>query len=305
MTAGLICSLQKLDDVEVYIDEPIGKHTSLGVGGPADLFVQPHSIDALCEVVRLTSASHARFFVLGEGTNVIIRDGGIRGVVIGICDNLAQFSRDGNYVVAQAGLRVAMLCRQCCDWALSGLEFAAGIPGSIGGALVMNAGAYDGDMNDVVQWVLAIDKSGQRYKLLRDELQMAYRQSVFQHNDMIIAEAGFMLKPDDGKAIRQRMYEYLQRRCEKQPVAQKSAGSVFKRPKADYAGRLLEEAGVKGMQVRGAMISQKHANFIVHSGNGRAQDVLKLIDLVRNRVHDHFGVWLEPEVMIVGEKPSK
>jgi len=290
--------------VEVLPNEPLSKHTSLGVGGPADLFVIPNSVDALCHVVRYATDAAIPAFVLGEGTNVVVRDGGVRGMVIKIGQNLAEIARDNCHVTAQAGARLAMLCRKCCEWGLSGLEFAAGIPGSVGGALVMNAGAYDGEMKNVVDWVLAIDADGTKHKLCRDELEMSYRHSVFQRNGMIIAEGQFAVRPDDGRAVRNRTYAVVEERCCKQPVAQRSAGSIFKRPEGDFAGRLLEDVGAKGLRVGGAKISEKHANFIVNCDGATAKDVLELIELVRRRVYDSFGVLLESEVLVVGQDPA-
>jgi|LSQX01.2.fsa_nt_gb UDP-N-acetylmuramate dehydrogenase len=301
MATELTAALEGLDNVAVLLDEPLAKHTSLGVGGPADLFVVPRSIEALQSAVKLAATYDVPMHVLGEGTNLVVRDGGIRGMVLKMGRNLAQVRHDGNQVVAQAGARLALLCRKCCEWGLSGLEFASGIPGSIGGALVMNAGAYDGEMAHVVEWVMAIDRSGEKLKLHRDELGMSYRRSVFQDNGMLIACAAFLLTPCDHRVIRSRIYSVVEERCGKQPVARRSAGSIFKRPEGDYAGRMLEEVGAKGMRVGGAMISEKHANFIVNHDHATATDVLALIAHVRQRVHDRFGVWLQTEVVTVGD----
>ncbi len=304
MDAELIRSAQALEGAKVLLNEPLSRHTSLGVGGPADLFVVPDSTIALSAVVNYAVDARVPFFVLGEGTNVIVRDGGIRGMAIKLGRNLAAISREGGLVTAQAGVRLAMLCRKCCEWGVSGLEFAAGIPGSLGGALVMNAGAYDGEMGQIVDWVLAIDREGHQRRLSRDELDMEYRHSSFQHNDMIVAEAGLSLRPEDPKVVRNRTYTVVEDRCCKQPITQRSAGSIFMRPQGDYAGRLLEEAGAKGLQVGKAKISEKHANFIVNSNGATAAEILELIELARQRVHDRFDIWLQPEVMVVGEDPE-
>ncbi len=301
MDADVIRSAAALEDADILTNEPLSKHTSLGVGGPADLFVVPRSIAALAEVIRHATEAGVPYLVLGEGTNVIVQDGGVRGIVIHIGDNLSGISREGTHVTAQAGARVAMLCRQCCEWGLTGLEFAAGIPGSVGGALVMNAGAYDGEMSQVVDWVTAITPSGDMERLTRDELALTYRDSIFQHEDLTIAEVGCALEERDAREVRARTYEVVESRCGTQPVAQRSAGSVFKRPDGDYAGRLLEASGAKGLQVGGATISEKHANFVVNSGGATAGDILGLIELVQQRVHDRFDIWLEPEVMVLGE----
>jgi UDP-N-acetylmuramate dehydrogenase len=290
-----------LKNVQILTNEPLSKHTSLGVGGPADFFVIPHSIAALAELIRYATDAGVPYLVLGEGTNIIVRDAGVRGMVIRIADNLSEIHRDGTQVTAQAGARVAMLCRRCCEWGLTGLEFAGGIPGSVGGAVVMNAGAYEGEMRQVVDWVTAIKPSGKIERLTRDELGLRYRDSIFQHEDLIVAEVGFLLDKGKAREIRARTYEIVECRCSMQPLARRSAGSVFKRPDGDYAGRLLEAIGAKGLQVGGAMISQKHANFIVNGGGATASDILRLIELVQKRVQERFGIRLEPEVMVVGE----
>lgn len=300
-TSEVLGALRSIEDVTVLTNEPMSRHTSLCVGGPADAIVRPHSVEALAGVLRVINETDTPFFPLGQGTNVVVRDGGIRGIVLEMGSNLSEIRRNGNLVTAQAGVRIAALCKQCCEWDLTGLEFAAGIPGSVGGALVMNAGAYEGEIANIVTEVLAVDRSGECHRLQRSELRLGYRRSVFQTNDMLIAEATFALKPGDGAEVRARMYECLERRCGRQPVSGRSAGSIFKRPEGDYAGRLLEEAGLKGYRVGGAMISNKHAGFIMNTGNSTAADIITLIDDVRKRVHESFGVWLEPEVVIVGE----
>lgn len=292
---------KELADVDVYVNEPMAKHTSLGVGGPADLFAVPHTLDALCRVITYVHDNQIPFFIIGEGTNVVVRDGGIRGMVIHIGDNLSELRREGRNVIAQAGARIAMLCRKCCEWGLTGMEFSSGIPGSIGGALVMNAGAYEGDMSQVVEWVVAIDQNGTRHRFEASDMDMSYRHSIFQANGMIVAEASFLLAEGECQAVRRSTYGVVERRCGRQPVAQRSAGSVFKRPPGDYAGRLLEEVGAKGTRVGGAMISDKHANFIVNAENATAAEIMELIRVVRNRVHDRFDIWLDAEVLIVGQ----
>ncbi|MFO7947280.1 MAG: UDP-N-acetylmuramate dehydrogenase [Armatimonadota bacterium] len=304
MRSDTVEALKSIGGVEVLLSESMARHTSLCVGGPADVFVRPSSVEALAEIIQVAKTTNTPILPIGEGTNIIVRDGGIRGIVIEIGGNLSEIRRNGQEVTTEAGARIAELCRRCCDWHLSGLEFAAGIPGSIGGALVMNAGAYNGEIADVVKNVVAVTPDGDIQHLDRDELELGYRKSIFQTNGMIIAGATFELRPGDGCEVRQAMYECLERRCNRQPVSGRSAGSIFKRPEGDYAGRLLEEAGVKGQRVGGAMISNKHAGFIVTHGGCTATDVLTLIETVRERVHEKFGIWLEAEVMIAGEDQS-
>ncbi len=301
LRSDTVDALKSIAGVEVLVNETMARHTSLCVGGPADVFVRPASIPALAQILKVAKATDTPVLPIGEGTNIVVRDGGIRGIVIEIGGNLSEIRRSGHEVSAEAGARIAELCRRCCDWHLSGLEFAAGIPGSIGGALVMNAGAYNGEMADVVKSVVAVSLDGEIQRLGHDELDLGYRNSIFQTNNMVIAEATFEMRPGDGCDVRHAMYECLERRCNRQPVSGRSAGSIFKRPEGDYAGRLLEEAGVKGHRVGGAMISNKHAGFIVTEGSCTACDILTLIETVREKVHDKFGIWLEAEVMIAGD----
>ena len=285
-------------------NEPMSRHTTFQVGGPADLLALPADAAQAVRAMEMAADLGVPAMVMGRGSNLLVRDGGIRGMVIHVGSNLAEITRVGDTVTAQAGARVALVCRRCCEWGLSGFEFAAGIPGSVGGALVMNAGAYGGDMADVVAWVLAIDGEGRERRLLPGEMDLGYRHSVFMGSGLVIAEAAFTLTPGDCRHVRDLVYDTIEKRCSGQPVAQRSAGSVFKRPEGDYAGRLLEEAGAKGLRVGGAKISEKHANFIVNCAGATAAEVLALIDLVRERVHETSGVWLESEVLVVGEDPE-
>ncbi len=301
MTILSAAGLDTITGVEVLRDEPMSNHTSFGIGGPADILALPHSPRALQELLRACHAHGLRPVVIGNGTNVLVRDGGIRGVVIKLAENLSDLRREGLAIVAQSGASLARLCVMAADWGLAGLGFAAGIPGSVGGAVWMNAGAWDQDIGSLVRRVDAFDLTGEPVALDHEALDFAYRHSSLQETDLVIAEVTFDLRPGNPRQLRAELCETIEKRCRKQPVAQPSAGSIFKRPPYDYAGRLVEAVGGKGMRVGGAVISKKHANFIINDGTASARDVLELLDRIRERVHEREGVWLDPEVRVLGE----
>ncbi len=295
-------ALRGIKGITVRTNELMAGHTSFGIGGPADLFVIATSISNLSEVMRTLHELGVPAVLLGNGTNVLVRDGGIRGAVIKLGGELAELQAVGNMVIAGAGASLATLCRYCADHNLGGLMFAAGIPGSVGGAVLMNAGANGGEMADVVRWVLVVGYDGKVAKLGAEELGFGYRSSRLQDRRCAVAQVGFQLEPSEGAAVHRALCEVIQRRCRTQPVAQRSAGSIFKRPENDYAGRLLEGAGVKGLAVGDAMVSPKHANFIINKGHATSRDVLALIELMREKVAKKFGVYLETEIVTLGEE---
>lgn len=294
-------TLQRIPDLTVEGDVPMAAHTSFGIGGPADVLVIPHSVAGLAEALRVLKALNEKPTVIGNGTNMLVLDGGIRGVVVKIANGMSAVHVRGDQVVAEAGVRVAELCRTCAYQGLGGLEWAAGIPGTLGGALTMNAGANGGETGQFTEWVRYITADGGIETRWAQEGDFGYRTSYFQGKDLVIAQAGLRLLRGEPGELREKMCGVLETRCQKQPVAMRSAGCVFKRPEGDYAGRLLQEAGAKGMRVGDALVSHKHANFIVNEGNATAQDVLTLIELVRARVKERFDVDLIPEICVIGE----
>ena len=300
----LVAKLGSIADNWVSLDAAMSEQTSFGIGGTADVFVEPGTVSGLAASVRVSHEAGVKPVFFGAGTNVLVRDGGIRGVVIKVGPRLARVTVEGTHLVAEAGARLASLCRESVAHGLSGLEFAAGIPGCVGGAIIMNAGAHGGEMGNVTRWVRVVQPDGNLRLLRGDELTFGYRASSLQGTDMCIAEAGFELVRADPERIHLALCETIERRCIKQPVSHSSAGSVFKRPDGDYAGRLVEEAGAKGMRVGGASISEKHANFIITEKSARATDVLQLIDAVREKVHEKSGVWLQPEVHVIGDEEA-
>lgn len=285
----------------VSTDEPMAKHTTFRIGGPADALVTPHNNDELKRVIRFAAEEGLPVMVIGRGSNLLVRDGGIRGMVIKMSGGFDEVKAEGSRLTAGAGVQLVTLARKAAALELTGLEFASGIPGSLGGALVMNAGAYDGEMKDVVEWVDVMDSGGRVKQLTAGEMGFSYRHSGLQETGDVALRAGLVLKPGEPQAIEARMKELAERRQTKQPLTLPSAGSVFRRPPGHYAGPLIEESGLKGTRVGGAEVSTLHANFIVNAGGATAADVLGLIEHVRQTVHARSGVWLEPEVRVVGE----
>lgn len=297
--------LGKLQDIvgsdNVVSDEPMRKHTTFRIGGNADIFVRPESKEQIAEIIRLCREQDVPYFILGNGSNLLVGDRGFRGVVINIMDNMNDIKVDGGIIKAQAGAMLIKVSRAARDNSLTGLEFASGIPGTIGGAIYMNAGAYGGEMKDVVTKVTAMDAEGEIYTFGTDELEFSYRHSVIQQRDLIVLDVTMELAAGDQKIIDDRMSELAVARRTKQPLEYPSAGSTFKRPEGYFAGKLIMDAGLRGYRVGDAQVSEKHCGFVVNRGNATADDVIKLIDDVKAKVSEEYDVVLEPEVRMIGE----
>ena len=285
---------------QILIDEPMARHTTFRVGGPADAMFLPESADQLVAAIDAATAAGVPVLVIGNGSNLLVRDGGIRGLVIALGERFSAMECSGRVVTAQAGASLARVAAFAQGNGLAGLEFASGIPGTLGGGCAMNAGAYGGQLSDVlIDAEVYLD--GAVRTLTRDEMQMGYRTTLPLRKGGIVLSARFALSPDDPEAIGARMRELNARRRDKQPLNYPSAGSVFKRPEGYFAGALIEQAGLKGRAVNGAMVSEKHAGFIVKAGEATAADILALIAIVQTEVEARFGVRLETEVRILGE----
>ncbi len=295
-------TLADIAGVSVRMREPMARYTSFGVGGPADILVCPTSAEGLREVMRISAETGAAPLLIGNGTNLIIRDGGVRGVVVLTAGGLDHIEQEGDEAIIESGATLASVCCMCARRGLSGMEFGAGIPGTLGGALIMNAGANGGEIGDITRWVEFVDLSGVVRRYEAPELDFSYRRSALRDMDGAILRASLKFVPADPESVHDNICEKMTIRCARQPVTMQSAGSIFKRPEGDYAGRLLEEAGAKGVCVGGAMVSEKHANFLVNCGDATAQNVLDLIARVRGMVFDKSDVTLEPEVCVVGEE---
>lgn len=278
--------------------EPMAAHCSFRIGGPAALFAEPSDEAELLALLAALRERGVRPLLLGKGTNVLVADAGVPGVVVHIGEALGAVHVAGTRMEAGAGVPLSVLAQRAREHSLTGLEFAHGIPGSLGGAVVMNAGAYDGEMKDVVVSVRYLDGEGTLRET--EDMGFAYRRSRFSDGQSVVLSAVLQLREGDGEAVAARMRELGERRRSKQPLDRPSAGSTFKRPARGYAAALIEGAGLKGLSVGGAQVSEKHAGFVINTGNASCADVLALMELVRARVLEKYGVELEPEVRIVG-----
>jgi UDP-N-acetylmuramate dehydrogenase len=289
-----------LGEDKVSADEDMSRRSSFETGGLADVFVTPSSKEEISETLKFINDNGIELTIIGNGTNLLIRDKGIRGVTMSLYDNFNFVKVEENMVFSQAGALISAVANYACRAGLSGLEFASGIPGTIGGAVKINAGAYDYEIKDVFHSAILVKKNGDMKEVFLDDMEFAYRHSAI--NDELIAEVTLELEEGDTQKIRQKMVELNKRRKEKQPINMPSAGSTFKRPKGHYAGKLIEEAGLKGFQIGGARVSIKHCGFVVNTGDATSADIENLIEKIQKVVYDNSGVKLETEVLILGEK---
>ena len=282
--------------------EPMAKHTSFRIGGPADVLAQPADEAELAALLKRAAEHAVPVTLVGNGSNLLVRDKGIRGLVIKLSNSFSDMKALGNELTFGSGISLAMASKKAASLSLSGLEFAVGIPGTIGGAVYMNAGAYDGEMAKVVTSVRVMDREGKISELKASELAFAYRHTALQNSGLIVTSVTCVLQPDEADAIAAKMADFSQRRISKQPLELPSAGSMFKRPVGYFAGTLIEQTGLKGYTVGGAQVSTKHAGFVVNVGGATAKDVLQLISDVQSKVFAAHGVRLEPEVLVLGEE---
>ena len=282
--------------------EPMTKHTSFHIGGPAELMAQPQSEAELQSLLLKAAEAAVPVTLVGNGSNLLVRDKGIRGLVIKLGSMLRDIKVSGNMLTFGSGVSLAQASKKAAELGLSGMEFAVGIPGSIGGAVYMNAGAYDGEMSKVVKSVRVMDAAGEVSELSAGELDFGYRHSALQGSGKIVTSVTVELAAGDKQAIAEKMADFSNRRITKQPLELPSAGSMFKRPPGYFAGTLIDQTGLKGYTVGGAQVSTKHAGFVVNIGGATAADVLQLISDVQAKVFAAHGVHLEPEVLVLGEK---
>lgn len=284
----------------IFMEEPMKKHTTFRVGGPADVLVQPDET-ALAAILALCRQYHVSYSFIGNGSNLLVGDKGIRGVVIEMTDPMGNIEVDGTQITAQAGAMLSKIANTAASNGLGGMEFAAGIPGSVGGAVVMNAGAYGGEMKDIIEKVYVLDENGAQLELDRDALDLGYRHSCIPEKKYIVTKVVLELVPHDEVEIRSKMKDLNEKRAEKQPLQYPSAGSTFKRPEGYFAGKLIMDAGLRGYQVGGAQVSEKHCGFVINKGDATAADICQLMRDVSDKVQAQFGVVLEPEVKMIGE----
>ena len=286
----------------ILIDEPMSRHTTFRVGGPADFFVTPKAKEEVRDVVRICKEAGMAYYIIGNGSNLLVSDAGYRGVIVQIYKEMNEVKVEGDLVKAQAGALLSGIAAKALGAELSGFEFASGIPGTIGGACVMNAGAYGGEMKDVLESVTVLTGEGKIIELGRNELELGYRTSVIAKKGYIVLGAVLKLERGDGEKIKTYMDELKEKRVTKQPLEYPSAGSTFKRPEGYFAGKLIEDAGLRGFQVGGAQVSEKHCGFVINRDHATAADIMELMRQVQIRVKENSGVDLEPEVKRLGDE---
>lgn len=295
----MFCDLIGRD--HVLTDEPMKQHTTFKIGGPADYFLVPETGEEVGEIIKICRKTDTPYFILGNGSNLLVGDGGYRGAVIQVYRNMSAVTVEGTTITAQAGALLSAVAAAAKNASLTGFEFAGGIPGTVGGAAVMNAGAYGGEMKDVLVEVTVMDAEGKIFAIPAEKLELGYRTSVIKKAGYIVLETKIRLKEGDQEAIRERMKELTIQRTTKQPLEYPSAGSTFKRPEGYFAGKLVMDSGLRGYQVGGARVSEKHCGFVINAGDATAKDVRTLMDNVRDIVYEKYGVTLEPEVKFLGE----
>ena len=287
---------------DFFYDEPMKNHTSFCVGGPAKLLIKPRDEEALVEILKSIRKNNYKYYILGNCTNIIVRDKGFDGIIIKLKNKLNDVKKvSDNEIYAGTGASMKKISEFAMENSLTGLEFAHGIPGSLGGAIVMNAGAYDGEIKNVVKSVRLLDENLEVIEVPGDEMNFSYRHSLVQERDLIVLGATFSLEDGDKNKIREKYEDFDQRRADKQPLDMPSAGSTFKRPTGYFAGKLIDDSGLRGFTHKGAGISEKHCGFVVNKNKASAQDVLETIEIVQKVVHDKFDVTLEREVKIIGD----
>lgn len=290
-----------IDKEKIYVNEKMEKHTTFRIGGPADYFVMPSDVTDVKAVIELCEQEKVPYYVVGNGSNLLVGDKGFRGVIIQIAGNMNQLQADGEVITAQAGCSLAQIAGKALDEELAGFEFAAGIPGTLGGAVRMNAGAYGGEIKDVLESAVVLTREGKVMELSVNEMEFGYRTSIIERTGWTILGGKISLHKGKREEIKAVMDDLREKRVSKQPLEYPSAGSTFKRPKGYFAGKLIQDAGLRGFRVGGACVSEKHSGFVINIDHATADDVVSLMEQVDEKVRAQFGVGLEPEVRRIGE----
>lgn len=279
----------------------MSRHTSFRTGGEAAVFVQVENKEQLRKLLLYLQKTENEYFILGNGSNLLVSDRGYDGVVIQLGSRMSAIRTSGERLCVQAGALLSQAAKRAQEEGLTGLEFASGIPGSVGGGIVMNAGAYDGEMKKVVESVTVLNEEGELMELDRDTMEFGYRTSIIKNRPFVVVEAILKLEKGDRESIREKMEDFTMRRRQKQPLEYPSAGSTFKRPEGYFAGKLIMDSGLRGYRVGGAQVSEKHCGFVINTGNATSEDIAELMAEIQERVKERFGVQLEPEVVRLGE----
>ena len=284
---------------KIYLNELMSKHTSFKIGGPAECLVKIQTAEELKEILELVSKQNIPLTIIGNGSNILVSDEGIKGLVLKIEIDKFEINPETAYLKIGSGVKLGFIAQKCLKQQIAGFEFASGIPGTIGGAIRMNAGAHGKEMKDVVKTITYMDRNGQIHKIQNEEAQFEYRNSMFSHNEYIILEVEMQLEKGSSEEIQAKMTEYATYRKEKQPIEYPSAGSTFKRGTDFITAKLIDECGLKGYQIGGAQISEKHAGFIINKENATAEDVIKLMEYTKEQIYNKFGKVIEPEIEII------
>ena len=290
-----------LGNEKIRINEPMNRHTTFRIGGPADYFLLPSSSEEVKGILEICKEESLQYFILGNGSNLLVSDEGYRGVIIQLYRNYGGLTVEGTEIRAGAGVLLSQIAAAARNESLTGFEFAGGIPGTLGGAVVMNAGAYGGELKDVLKEAVVMDREGNIFTVPVEKLAMGYRTSLVKTAGYLVLEVVISLKKGSQEEIRDTMKDLADRRISKQPLEYPSAGSTFKRPEGYFAGKLIMDAGLRGYQVGGAQVSEKHCGFVINKGNATAADVCRLMADVQAKVQEQFGVTLEPEVKFLGD----
>ncbi len=285
----------------IILNEPMSRHTTFRVGGEAACLIKVPDSERLFKLIHFLGQTGHDYFLLGNGSNLLVSDSGYNGIILKLEESFEEVQTDGLKIIAGAAAPLSQVAKLAMEEGLKGMEFASGIPGTLGGAIVMNAGAYDGEMKQIVKEVNVMDRQGNILTLNNETMEFGYRSSVIRNRPFIVLSAVLSLEEGDKEEIKQKMKSLAEKRREKQPLEYPSAGSTFKRPEGYFAGKLIMEAGLRGFSIGGAKVSDKHCGFIVNTGNATAQDIFEVIQEVQERVKEQFGVWLEPEVIRLGE----
>lgn len=289
------------NEADIRIDENLSQYVNFRVGGPADILLKPKSKEQLIESIEVCMENNIPFYVIGNGSNLLVRDGGFRGVVILLAD-IKNITIEGERVIAECGAMLKAVSDKAIESSLTGFEFACGIPGTIGGAVFMNAGAYDGCISDIIESAEVINENGEILILSKDDLELGYRSSIVMKKGYVVLSATFKLVKGETKTISDLVNELTLKRESKQPLEYPSAGSTFKRPEGYFAGKLIQDAGLKGFSIGGAAVSEKHSGFVINKGGATAKDILDLIKYIQDEVKKQFGIELHTEVRIIGEE---
>lgn len=284
----------------VMRDEPMSRHTTFRVGGTADFFVEIGSPEELLDIINYLTETDHSYFILGNGSNLLVGDKGYEGVILHLGERFNRITVEGNTITAQAGAMLSAVARTAAKNGLSGMEFASGIPGTIGGAVVMNAGAYEGEMKQIITKVTVMTREGEILELDNETMEFGYRTSIIKNRPLVVLSAVISLEKGDMTSIQAKMDDFNKRRRSKQPLEYPSAGSTFKRPEGYFAGKLIMDAGLRGYRIGGAQVSEKHCGFIINMGNATAADISELMDEVVEKVEEQFSVTLEPEIIRIG-----